>query len=254
MSHAEVPRTAATLLLIRDLDDQLEVFMVERPGSGDFGGLHVFPGGKVDSADGTVEAHCVGIDDEEASRRLGVQSEGIAYWVAAIRESFEEAGAVLCYRDGVLLDTSDGEVGRRFAEYRDAIHSGALSMAALCELESLVLATDRVHYFSHWITPESAPRRFDTRFFLAEMPPGQEVVHRPGELEDGLWVRPRHALAHAEHGRWKMIYPTITTLESLAGHSSVASIIQAVENDQHLPEVTVERHRQGMQHARLAAC
>lgn len=224
--------------------------MVERPGAGDFGGLHVFPGGKVDAADNTVEAYCVGIDDEEASRRLGVRSGGIAYWVAAIRESFEEAGAVLCYRNGVLIDTSETEVGRRFAGYRDAIHSGMLSMAQLCELESLMLATDCVHYFSHWITPEAAPRRFDTRFFLAEMPPGQAVVHRPGELEDGVWVRPRRALAHAEQGRWKMIYPTITTLESLAGHSSVSSIIQAVENAEHLPEVTAERYRQGMQHAR----
>lgn len=227
--------------------------MVERPGTGDFGGLHVFPGGKVDAADSTVEAHCVGIDDQEASRRLGMRSGGIAYYVAAIRESFEEAGAVLCYHHGALLDTSDTsdtEVGRRFAEHRDAIHSGTMSTAQLCELESLMLATDRVHYFSHWITPELAPRRFDTRFFLAEMPPGQEVVHRPGELEDGLWVRPREALAHAEHGRWQLIYPTITTLESLALHSSVASIIQAVENDEHLPEVTAERYQQGMQHAR----
>ena len=150
----------------------------------------------------------------------------------------------------VAHGTSDTEVGRRFAEYRDAIHSGAMSTAELCELESLALATDRVHYFSHWITPAAAPRRFDTRFFLAEMPPDQEVVHRPGELEDGLWVRPREALAHAEHGRWQMIYPTLTTLQSLAGHSSVASIIQAVENDEHLPEVTVESHQQGMQYAR----
>ena len=250
MSDAGIPRTAATLLLIRDRDHDLEVFMVERPGTGDFGGLHVFPGGKVDATDGTVERHCVGIDDELASQRLGVQSGGIAYWVAAIRESFEEAGAVLCYLDGALLDTSDDDVGQRFAGYRDAIHSGAMSTAQLCEVESLALATDRVHYFSHWITPEAAPRRFDTRFFLAEMPPDQEVVHRPGELEDGLWVRPRHALGHAEQGRWQMIYPTITTLESLARHSSVASIIEAVENDEHLPEVTAERHQQGMQHAR----
>ena len=167
-----------------------------------------------------------------------------------MRESFEEAGAVLCYRDGVLLDTSASDVGRRFAEHRDAIHSGAMSMAELCELESLLLATDRVHYFSHWITPAQAPRRFDTRFFLAEMPADQEVVHRPGELEDGLWVRPSQALANAEQDRWQMIYPTITTLESLTGHASVASAIEAVENDEHLPDVTAERHQQGMQHAR----
>lgn len=242
-------RNAATLLLVRDAESGLEVFMVERPGAADFGGMHVFPGGKVDDADAAAEPRCVALNDSLASERLGIARGGVAFWAAAIRESFEEAGVLLGYRGDRLVDLSDPAVRDRFADYRDAIHRGDLSIVELCEREDLRLATDRVHYFSHWITPEGPPRRYDTRFFLAHMPENQETAHHAGELEDGLWVRPRDALEHQAEGRWTMIFPTLTTLRSLARYGGVAALEADVRAWRHLPKVTDERHRQGMQHS-----
>ena len=241
-------RDAATLLLVRDTAAGLEVFMVERPGAADFGGMHVFPGGKVDVADASVEARCVGLSDAIASERLGVARGGIAFWSAAIREAFEEAGVLLAYRGERLVDLSDVATRDRFADHRDAVHKGDLSIVDLCLREDLKLATDRVHYFSHWITPPGPPRRYDTRFFLAHMPENQETAHHERELEDGVWVRPRDALRHRESERWMMIFPTLTTLHSLARYDRVDALVADVLAWKHLPDVTPERHRQGMQY------
>ena len=242
-------RDAATLLLVRDAPTGLEVFMVERPGAADFGGMHVFPGGKVDVADASVEPRCVGLSDAVASKRLGIASGGLAFWSAAIREAFEEAGVLLAYRGERLVDLSDPATRDRFADLRDAVHKGDLSIVDLCRREELRLATDRVHYFSHWITPLGPPRRYDTRFFLAHMPENQETAHHERELEDGLWVRPRDALGHRETERWMMIFPTLTTLQSLARYDRVDALVGDVRAWRHLPEVTPERHRQGMQYS-----
>jgi len=106
-----------------------------------------------------------------------------------------------------------------------------------------------VHYFSHWITPLGPPRRYDTRFFLAHMPENQEPAHHEGELEDGLWIRPGEALARKDSGEWTMIFPTLTTLRSLARYDDVRSLEADVLAWRHLPEITDERHRQGMQHS-----
>ncbi len=241
-------RDAATLLLVRDAAAGLEVFMVERPGAADFGGMHVFPGGKVDAADATVEARCVDLSDAVASERLGMARGGLAFWSAAIREAFEEAGVLLGYNRDQLVDLSDHTTRDRFADHRSAVHKGELSIVELCEREDLRLATDRVLYFSHWITPLGPPRRYDTRFFLAHMPENQETAHHEKELEDGLWVRPADALAHADEGRWTMIFPTLTTLRSLARYADVGSLEADVRAWRHLPEITPERHRQGMQY------
>jgi 8-oxo-dGTP pyrophosphatase MutT (NUDIX family) len=243
-------RDAATLLLVRDAPTGLEVFMVERPGAADFGGMHVFPGGKVDSADATVEARCVALTDALASEQLGIARGGIAFWSAAIREAFEEAGVLLGYRGDGLVDLSIPATRDRFADHRDAVHKGDLSIVELCEREDLELATDRVYYFSHWITPVGPPRRYDTRFFLAHMPENQETAHHERELEDGVWVRPADALAHQEAGRWTMIFPTLTTLRSLARYDHVDALVSDVRAWRHLPEITPERHRQGMQYPR----
>ncbi len=243
-------RKAATLVLVRERDsaEGFEVFMVERPGAAAFGGLHVFPGGKVDPSDSVDAAHCEGVSDDEASAALGLPRDGLAYWVAAIRESFEEAGVLFGHIDGALLDMSDEETAARFDGFRHALQRGELRMSDLCNRERIVLTADRIHYFSHWLTPEGAPARFDTRFFLAVMPSNQIVAHHHTELEGGAWVAPDEALAHHTQGRWKMIYPTLTTLQTLARYSTIDVLIAAVRERRHLPEVTDERHRQGMQY------
>ena len=171
-------RLAASVVLVRSGPEGPEVFMMKRPGGGDFPDLHVFPGGKVDEADFAPEL-VVGLDEAEADRLLGLAAGGLRYWVAAIRECFEECGVLLAYRDGAPIDWRDeGEVAR-FHRYRQQLIDGELSLTDLCRREGLRLAADRVLYFSHWITPEQAPRRFDTRFFIAAMPPEQQTLaHR----------------------------------------------------------------------------
>lgn len=242
-------RLAATIVLLRDGPGGLEVFMMQRPGSGDFPDLHVFPGGKVDEGDFVPEL-LEGLSDDEANRRLGIAAGGLRYWVAAIRECFEECGVLLAYRGGRLIRWRDeGEVAR-FAAYRQQLIDGEISMAALCRQEGLALAADRVRYFSHWITPPLVPRRFDTRFFVAAMPGDQETVAHHRETADDAWVRPDEALAAHRAGRWQMISPTLTTLESIAAFTDVDEVLEAVAAERHVGELTEEQRRQGMHELR----
>lgn len=239
-------RLAATIVLARDTLEGPEVFMMKRPGGGDFPDLHVFPGGKVDEADFAPDL-LEGLDAARADARLGVEAGGLRYWVAAIRECFEECGVLLAYRNGALLHWADeGEVAR-FDGYRQALIGGEITMLEMCRREGLRLAADRVAYVSHWLTPPPVPRRFDTRFFMAAMPADQRTIAHQWEMVDDEWVRPVDALAAVADGGWRMISPTRTTLESLAGYASVEDMLRAVAAEEHIGELTDELRRQGMQ-------
>jgi 8-oxo-dGTP pyrophosphatase MutT (NUDIX family) len=238
-------RLAATIVLVRDGPRGPEVFMMKRPGAGDFPDLHVFPGGKLDERDLAPEL-LAGLDAASADRLLGVDSGGLRYWVAAIRECFEECGVLLAYRDRALLRWADeGEVAR-FDHYRQQLIDGHISMLEVCRRERLRLAADRVCYFSHWVTPEPVVRRFDTRFFIAAMPAAQETIAHQWETADDEWVRPQDALAAGVEGRWLMISPTLTTLESIAAFNDVSAMLDAVRAEAHVGELTAELRHQGM--------
>ncbi len=237
-------RMAASLLLVRDRPQGHEVFMLKRPGGVDFPDLHVFPGGKLDPADHVPEL-VDGIDERTANSLLGVNG-GIRYWVAAIRECFEECGVLLATREGAHLTLPADDEGARFSGYRQALIDGGLDLANLCAREGLRLAGRDIAYFSHWITPEQAPRRFDTRFFLARMPVGQDTLAHHWETAGEEWVRPVDALRAHESGQWRMIAPTIVTLQSLTAHASVDALFGAVLAEQHLPPLTDALRQQGM--------
>ena len=241
-------RKAATVLLVRGATRGVEVFMMKRPSGGDFPDLHVFPGGKVDAQDDELGNACVGLDDRGAAERIGLPRGGLRYWVAAIRECFEEAGVLLAYRDRALFSVADAAEARRFDAYREALIAGDLTMDAFARGENLTLATDRVHYFSHWITPEMAPARFDVRFFVAAMPQGQAAAGHARETVSGEWVSPAQALGHKTAGTWMMIEPTLRSLEIIDGYSGVEALCASVDARRHLPEITAALHRQGMQH------
>ncbi|MEZ5558847.1 MAG: NUDIX hydrolase [Pseudomonadales bacterium] len=243
--NADNIRLAATILLLRDSSEGPEVFMLQRPGGGDFPDLHVFPGGKVDTQD-HVPDQVRGLDDPGASVQLGLAEGGLRFWAAAIRECFEECGVLLAYRGAELVRFDDPGEAARFEDYREQLIDGSLSLETLCRLEGLTLATDQVHYFSHWITPEQAPRRFDTRFFIAAMPGGQETLAHAWETAADAWVRPVQALAAHREGRWQMISPTLTTLASIESFSRVSDILQAVRREAHLPMLTDALRSQGM--------
>ncbi len=238
-------RLAATILLVRDVGGGPEVFMVQRPGGVDFPDLHVFPGGKVDAADFVPEL-VTDLDDRSASQRLGVDAGGLRYWVAAIRECFEECGVLLADRDGELFTPRTDAEAERFAGHRHALISGELDFAAMCRQEGLAIRAGRAHYFSHWITPEVAPRRFDTRFFIAHMPTGQVTAGHAWETAAEAWVAPGRALELFETGRWQMIAPTLTTLQTIARYSGVAHMLADVAAEAHLDELTADLRHQGM--------
>ena len=224
---------AATVMLVRDGDQGLEVFMLRRTLAAVFaGGMYVFPGGRVDDADRSddVTGLCDGLSDVEASGMLNVPAGGLAFWVAAIRECFEEAGVLLARTaDGAVVRFEDPDTEARFNEHRHAVHDGQRSLVEVCSAERLRLVTDHIRYVSHWITPVGERRRFDTRFLLARAPQAQEPLHDDGETTDSLWVRPAAALERFRAGDLAMIVPTIANLEFLAPHATADDALQAAE-------------------------
>ena len=219
-------RNAATVMLVRNVSDAaagIEVFMLRRTGTASFGaGMYVFPGGRVDDADHAVELdpYCDGLDDADASRQLGLESGGLAYWVASIRECFEEAGILLAARrDGRPLDLDDGD--------RHAVHDGTLALIDLCRRHDLVLDVSTTEYVDHWITPVGESRRFDTRFFVTEAPLGQDGFHDESETVDSTWIRPQSALDMHAHGDLMMMPPTVKNLRWLAGFDVADDAVRA---------------------------
>ena len=217
----QVPvRDAATVMLLRDGSDGPEVCLMQRNLNSDFvGGAYVFPGGAVDPADAEVAVaqRCPDLDDVEASRRLGLAVGGLAFWVAAIRESFEEAGVLLArHADGRRLDLSDPGAAERFAGHRDDVDNERRTIAEVAVQEDLHLDVGQLHYFSRWITPLGAHRRYDTRFFVCAAPEGQEVVEDSRELIGTQWLTPAEALRRHDAGDITMIFPTVRTLVALS--------------------------------------
>ena len=242
MRSSDVPlQPAATVMLLRDGPEGVEVFMLRRTLSASFaGGQYVFPGGKVDGEDHSAqfEPVCDGLDDAAASQRLGLEHGGLAWLVAAVRECFEEAGVLLARRSdagdairfGVDLDSGE------MAEARERVHSGELSVVELCSRHELRLMVDRIGFTSHWITPVGERRRFDTRFLVAVAPLVQEPLHDGGETIESLWVRPAHALERAAAGELQMFPPTIANLKWLRGFDSAdAAVTSAIDSPRPAP-------------------
>lgn len=232
-------RDAATVMLLRDAEngagEGLEVFMLRRNLQSEFvGGAYVFPGGAVDPHDCHVdlEAVCAGRTDASASRQLGIENGGLAFWVAAIRECFEESGILLAYDDhgDVVRLTDDPSIEDRFREHRLAVDRGDRRMVDVCEQEGVQLAVDSLHYFSHWITPEGAPRRYDTRFFMALAPEGQVPLHDNREVIENLWIRPRDALERHDRGDFDLIFPTRRSLVALEQFSTANEALRHAES------------------------
>ncbi|MGH9016508.1 MAG: NUDIX hydrolase [Acidimicrobiales bacterium] len=242
-------RDAATVMLVRDAETEagpaLEVCMLRRHLNSDFvGGAYVFPGGKVDTEDrtGRAEEMCVGRSDAVASDMLGIETGGLAFWVAALRECFEEAGVLMAYPEGAgpgsaLVDVSDEAVRRRLAAVRIEVNAGRVDFLDACRAEKLRLAVDRVHYFSHWITPEPAPKRYDTRFFVTALPPGQVPIHDDHETTDTVWVQPGGALARAEAGEFDLIFPTMKNLQAIARFDTSTELLAAAAAIERVPTV-----------------
>ena len=233
-SPAEIrpPRAAATIVVVRDGDAGvgIEVLLSRRAERGDHNsGAWVFPGGVVDAGDRHSHACCAGLDDAAASARLGLPEGGLDYYVAAVRECFEESGLLYAVdRAGatVRLDDDAGidKAGAALGAWRGPLHRGERTVGEMCREFGLRLALDRLIYLSHWLTPPARAKRFDTRFFLAAVPPAQTAAHDGTELVEQRWLRPADALARAHE--LKLLTPTQKTLELLARFQSVGAALE----------------------------
>jgi len=225
-------RDAATVLLVRDGPDGIEAMVLRRNLRSDFiGGAYVFPGGAIDPGDSDPEAYanCAGLDDADASTRLGIERDGLAVWVAGVRECFEEAGLLLARTRGSerVLSFADPEVAARFDEHRRAVDDGRRTLAEVCAREDIELAADDLVPVARWITPVVASRRYDTWFLLGRGPREQVALHDDREVIANLWVRPATALAAHRRGELDMMYPTVCLLEWLAAAGSADAALAA---------------------------
>jgi glyoxylase-like metal-dependent hydrolase (beta-lactamase superfamily II)/8-oxo-dGTP pyrophosphatase MutT (NUDIX family) len=226
-SGADRPaRAAATVVVVRDGEGGIEVLLSRRTQSNDqFSGAWVFPGGIVDAGDRAAHAYCIGLDDASASAQLGLESGGLDYFVAAVRECFEESGLLLA-ADGegagdlVQLDHAGGEL---LGAWRGPLHRGERSLSAFCSEFGLRLAVDRLVYLSHWLTPFGRPKRFDTRFFIAALPPTQTAAFDGTEMVEQVWLHPAEALLRS--AEMKLMTPTQKTLELVSRHANVAELL-----------------------------
>lgn len=234
-------RRASTVMLVRDGNDGLEVFMLRRNPRSEFvPGQFVFPGGAVDPADRDdpdLEAACLGVDDATASQRMRVDHGGLAFWVAAIRECFEEAGVLLARHGDDHVSFDDEQVAQRFGQFRQQVYDGDLRLAQICSDEGLVLDLEDLRYVSHWITPTGPTRRFDTRFFVARMPPEQEPLHDGSETVESTWIRPADAFAQHADDKFKMIFPTWMNLQPLREVDTVADVLAWADGLGEIPEI-----------------
>lgn len=224
-----VPAPAATLVLLRDrAAGGFEVLLMQRHQQSKFAaGDFVFPGGKLEADDNPADAArwCTGLDLAGAARTLGLEqapATALAYWIGAIRETFEESGVL-------LATTGDGAPARltpaQIADYRRAIQADNRAFWSMIRSERLRLATDALVYFAHWITPEGLPLRFDTRFFAAAMPAGQDAVGDDHEMVSLRWLAPREALDAHQRGELSLRNPTVKNLMLFDGAASAADAL-----------------------------
>jgi 8-oxo-dGTP pyrophosphatase MutT (NUDIX family) len=203
-------------------------------------GMYVFPGGAIDAEDhaSEMQALCPRMTDAAASAALNIERGGLAYWVAVIRESFEEAGLLIAYDAAGRLVTLDApDLVERYRSHRHELNQGRRGLLEVLRAERLTLAVDQLVYFSHWITPAPSPRRYDTRFFVGVAPPAQAPLHDNLETISHVWVRPRQALEQHKKGEFKMRFPTARTLEEFALYDSVGALMAAMHAKRDIPTI-----------------
>ena len=209
-----VPRPAATLALLRDSPGGPEVLMLQRTQSAVFlGGAYVFPGGSLDTSD--TDPRVV-----QRVKNLPGDNPPLAYWIAAIRECFEESGILLaCDGEGQLIAP---ERAHALAAHRNR------PFIELLEEHHLYIPAGELGYIGHWVTTPGRTRRFDTRFFVALAPPGQEAAHDATETVHTLWIRPSEALERAARGEIELVYATKHTLGELKPFATAADAMRHV--------------------------
>ena len=219
-------RDAATIVLIRDGTEGIEAYLLRRVPTMEFAaGMHVFPGGRVDPADTGAHATWFGTSPQDWAAVLSADP-GLAHGLvcAAVRETFEESGVLLA---GAGPDEVADVSSAAWESDRLALIDHKLSLSGLLERRGLGLRADLLRPWAHWITPEAEPRRYDTRFFVAALPAGQETRDVGGEADATMWLTTREAIELFEKGELEMLPPTITTLRELSQFATTADVMEA---------------------------
>ena len=243
-----VPRDAATVILLRQPLAGVEAFLLRRTAELEFApGAYVFPGGSVDARDADETIGWAGPAPAVFGGLLDVSPDRARALVcAAVRETFEESGVLLAGPSPADLVSDSAAL----AGDRHALLTGSASLGEVLARRGLVLRADLLTPWARWITPEASPRRFDTWFFAAALPPGQTATAAPeghadpGESESGTWLGPAAALGAAQAGEITLLPPTAVTLGELAGHHDVAGVLARRRViTPRLPKVIVEDGR-----------
>jgi 8-oxo-dGTP pyrophosphatase MutT (NUDIX family) len=230
-----VPRPAATIVLVRPRDAGPEILLLRRNRTVGFvPGAFVFPGGRVDADDGTPQilSRLRGVTAAQAGSRLdliGGDPPAAAYYVAALREAFEETGLL------VGVDTAGHRAPNAATDPRTRsaqldLHGGRRAFGDILAELGITLDGGSVEYIAHWITPLAEPRRYDTRFFAAVVDADSEALPDGQEITEAVWLTPARALECNQRGELPMVFPTIKTLESLRGFRSVSELFASFAN------------------------
>jgi 8-oxo-dGTP pyrophosphatase MutT (NUDIX family) len=221
--HSIDPKPAATVILIRDDDGELQTYLLRRSRrSSFFPGYYVFPGGAVDQGDKDSEfwLNHSDMNMEELTKRFGGDISGediLAHCVAGIRETFEEAGALIAGdgKDAILADVNENRLtkGLQKGWLRDLVIS-----------KKWTLNFRSLSRWAHWITPKRMKVHFDTRFFLATLPEGQRCMPDLKEIEKGIWITPKQALASNLRGEIPLSPPTVVTIQELSDYPDIESL------------------------------
>jgi 8-oxo-dGTP pyrophosphatase MutT (NUDIX family) len=250
------PQDAATIILLRPSlkkdAGSFEVLMVLRHPSSKFvPDSYVFPGGCLDQEDCLPEMEnlCTGITLTQAQtvfHDMPSKEKALGIWVAGIRETFEEVGLLLAYHSDTTIISFDPEdIRQRFRTYRKQLQTGEITLKTILENEGLTLAADRLHYFSHWITPELLSLRYDVRFFIAEAPAHQKAIHDGIELTRHAWLTPWEIIEGYNRHKFNMVVPTLVTIKELARYTTIAEAISATEKKKINAILTVMREENG---------
>ncbi|HEX7374566.1 MAG TPA: NUDIX domain-containing protein [Steroidobacteraceae bacterium] len=238
---APVPiRAAATVVLLRETAARLEVLLTRRSAQLSFmGDVWVFPGGRLDESDvaaATLQRIAARHRDTCGRRLLALTGTSLepdlalGLHVAGCRETFEECGVLLArHGDGSPCDAPQIA---RLAQHRSSIAASGAAFLDMLQAEELYLDVDRLVYWSHWITPSHERKRFDTRFFAVEVPPGQDANVDRTETTEHAWVTVDEAFAHAAAGTMKLAPPTLATLPDLReAHAQAGNVSAMLERE-----------------------
>jgi len=219
------PRNAATVMLLRSCTpDGVEVLMLRRTAAMKFApGAYVFPGGSVDEADFSAEIGWLGPSPADFGARLGCSAELAGALVcAAVRETFEESGVLLAGAPGGAVATLADST---WEADRMALTAGTLTLPGLLAKHGLAVRADLLVPWTRWITPAAEPRRFDTWFFAAALPAGQEATGHLAEADKTAWLRPADAISAAQAGTISLLPPTAATLNEFTKCGDLADIL-----------------------------